>query len=189
MTIEQQINLAVHRARISVLNDDVTLESPLAALYLGISAKKLEELRRPIKTSELGVIPRLPFIKIFDAGAIGQNQPILYKLGDLRTFQQSIRVTDSHQAAVGAGLASWLNMKHPFFAKKSNAGELFILGDAWDIHLPDREVLFLELVTGRILIKSMSLTVAALGAWQSSSDQQIFIAKCEDLWNQQFINQ
>ena len=188
MTIEQQINLAVHRSRISVLNDDVTLESPLAALYLGISAKKLEELRRPIKTSELSVTPRLPFLKIFDAGAIGQNQPILYKLGDLRTFQQSIRVTDSHQAAVGAGLASWLNTKHPFFVKKSNAGELFILGDAWDMYLPDREVLFLELVTGRILIKSMKLTVAAIGAWQSSIDQGSFIVKCEDLWNQKSIN-
>ena len=183
ISIEQQINLAVHRSRISVLNDDVTLESPLAALYLGISAKKLEELRRPIKTSDFGVIPRLAFIKIFDAGAIGQNQPILYKLGDLRAFQQSIRVTDSHQAAVGAGLASWVNTKFPFFVKKSNSGGLVILGDAWDLSLPERETLFLDLLTGRILIKYLKLTVAALGAWQSYEYQKSFIAKCEELWN------
>ena len=189
MTIDQQIILAAHRSKISELNDDVTLESPLAALFLGISVKKLEELRRPIKTSEFGAIPRLPFLKIFAAGAIGQNQPILYKLGDLRTFQNSIRVTDSHQAAVGAGLALWLNTKHPFFVKKSNAGELFILGNAWDMHVPDREKLFLELVTGRISIKSMKLTVAAIGPWQSYTDQSNFIVKCEDLWNQKFINQ
>ena len=189
MTFDQQMILAVHRSKISELNDDVTLESPLAALFLCISVKKLEELRRPIKTSEFGAIPRLPFLKIFGAGAIGQNQPILYKLGDLRTFQNSIKVTDSHQAAVGAGLALWLDTKHPFFVKKSNVGELIILGDALDMHVPDRERLFLELVTGQISIKSMKLTVAAIEAWQSYTDQSSFIVKCEDLWNQKFITQ
>ena len=83
----------------------------------------------------------------------------------------------------------WLDTKHPFFVKKSNAGELIILGDALDMHVPDRERLFLELVTGQISIKSMKLTVAAIGAWQSYTDQSSFIVKCEDLWNQKFINQ
>ena len=183
ISIEQQINLAVQRSRISELNDDVTLESPLAALYLGISLKKLEELRRPIKKSDVGVIPRLPFLKIFDAGAIGQNQPTLYKLGDLRFYQQSIKVTDSHQAAVGAGLASWLNTKHPFFVKKSNSDELFILGNAWDMSLLERDMLFLDLFTGRISIKYLKLTVAALCEWQNYECQKRFIVDCEDLWN------
>ncbi len=92
-------------------------------------------------------------------------------------------MTDSHQAAVGAGLALWLNTKHPFFVKNSNSGELFILGNAWDMSLLERDRLFLDLFTGRIFIKYLKLTVAALSAWQNYEYQKRFIVDCEYLWN------
>lgn len=44
LSLAEKIQLAVQRSQISSLNDDTTLESELAALYLGVSEKKLEEL-------------------------------------------------------------------------------------------------------------------------------------------------
>ena len=45
LTLEQKLELAAQRSKIASFHDDTTLEPELAALYLGISEKKLEELR------------------------------------------------------------------------------------------------------------------------------------------------
>lgn len=102
--LSKKMEEARARSEIAGWHDDTTLDTELAALYLCMSVKKLEELRtQSVRASRAGSgSPAM--IKIFDAGAVGQNQPVLYKLGELRRFQQANTSNSSFDAAVAAGL-------------------------------------------------------------------------------------
>lgn len=168
-SIEEKIADAIRRSTIAALHDDTTLDSELAALYLGMSEAKLGELRSPLnkaKGSEAAGGP--PMIKVFDKGAVGQNQPVQYKLGVLREFQLKNTVSDSFAAAVGAGLAGWVTMRIPFFAeleKRSDRGRQILLGAAWDLVADNREERFKELVEKKIRLVMMSSAEAASSRW------------------------
>ena len=184
LPVAQRIDLAVQRSQIAALSDDTTLESELAALYLAVSEKKLEELRKPPsgRRSDLDQRPRLTFLKIFDEGAVGRNQPVLYKLGDLREFQRSIRATNTFQAAVNAGLAAWVRVKHPFFVQKTNAGNTVILADAWDLNISIRDELFGAFFRREIALKWMSPANAALAIWKDPQAHYCFVKNGEGYW-------
>jgi hypothetical protein len=173
LSMAQRLELAIQRSKIAELHDDTTLEPALAALYLGISEKKLEELRRPPKGSDESFTPRLPFLKIFDQGATGRNQPVLHKLGDLRAYQRMWRATDSFEAAANAGLAGWLVKKHPFYvAVIKGAGDV-VLADGWDPYLPEPDELFLALLRRTVTVRWMSLANAVLENWRDQEAQRI----------------
>jgi len=174
LTLEQKLELAAQRSKIAAFHDDTTLEPELAALYLGISEKKLEELRRASKNSRDHIFGRIPFYKIFDHDALGQNQPIQYKLGDLRYFHREIRVTNSHEAAVNAGLASWVFVKRPYFIRIETDGSRSIIDDAWNISSrldSEREQNLLDYIAGKIEIKFYTPAQAGLQLWNSSFNQ------------------
>lgn len=193
LTLEKKLELAAQRSKIASFHDDTTLEPELAALYLGISEKKLEELRRATTNARQHTSHRIPFYKIFDHDALGQNQPILYKLGDLRYFRSLIKVTDSHEAAVNAGLASWVfvnrqinsknkidgdyiiqrlltsfSKKQPYFLKREKDGSRSIIINAWDIdsvECAEGEKNLLDFITGKIDIKFYSFAQASIQVW------------------------
>jgi len=106
LSLDEQMARARVAAEIAAWPDDTTLSVNLAALYLGMSTKQLESLRkRTCKSDGSRGVDGPPMIKIFDKGAIGQNQPVNYKLGDLRQFQKDNMSTTSFDSAVNAGLA------------------------------------------------------------------------------------
>jgi hypothetical protein len=53
-------------------------------LYLGLSENELYELRHPPPAAQ-GVEGPI-FVKHIKRGAVGQNQPVLYFLGELRQY-------------------------------------------------------------------------------------------------------
>lgn len=177
LTIGQRIELARQRSQIAELNDETTLDSQLAALFLGISEKKLEELRKPPRFADKNKFPRLAFLKIFDDDARGRNQPNQYKLGALKEYQREISVTDTFQASVRAGLASWVSVIHPFFVQKSEAGYTVVLADAWDMHAPNRDVFFESFLRGEVDIEWMSSANAALAIWKDPTEHQVFVSQ------------
>ena len=96
--LKDLIATAQARSVISDLSDDTTLEPKLAALFLGISTKKLEAMRSA--AADAG----LPFVKMMNPSSKGRNQSIFYKLGDLRDFQKSLKVQSTFDACIKAGL-------------------------------------------------------------------------------------
>ncbi len=187
LTLEQKLELAAQRSKIASFHDDTTLEPELAALYLGISEKKLEELRRATTNARHHTSHRIPFYKIFDHDALGQNQPIQYKLGDLRYFHREIRVTDSHEAAVNAGLASWVFVKRPYFIKLEMDGSRSIIDDAWNLSSrldSDREQNLLDFIFGKIEIKFYTPAQAGLQLWNNSYNQMIHNGRVEFDFNE-----
>lgn len=130
-SLAHRLELAIQRSRIATLDDDTTLDSELAALYLGISEKKLEELRWPPKDSDIFTAPRLTFLKIYDHGATGRNQAVMYKLGDLRDYQRRLRATDTFESATNVGIAGWMTARQPFYTKTIQGIGDVVLADAW----------------------------------------------------------
>ena len=82
-------------------------------MYLGLSENELYELRHPPPAAQ-GVEGPI-FVKHIKRGAVGQNQPVLYFLGELRQYLGRLRGSTSHQVALNSGILSWVSATLPFF--------------------------------------------------------------------------
>ena len=174
--LDQKLAEGKARSVIASWDDDTTLDSELTALYLCISGKKLEELRGQWNKASGGHGAAGPaIIKIFDKGATGQNQPVLYKLGALREFQRKVTAPDSFNAAVNAGLAAWATVQRPFFAVPEQTGiSTRLVADAWDLDDAQREANFAALLQGRLRVLWMSADRAARSVWTNHSKHSTF---------------
>ena len=176
-SLEDKLKLGQARSQISLWCDDTTVDEELAALYLGISVKKLQELRAPPKEAkDKQRVAGPPFIKIFDPGATGQNQPVQYKLGDLREYQKHIKATDTFDAAVKAGLAGWMTIRQPFFAPPEDLKGITIVADAWDMNDPLREDRFADLVSGNVQVIWLTPAEASTIRWTNVEKHRAFAA-------------
>lgn len=154
-SLDEKLALGKARSEISSWNDDTTLDSELSALYLGISEQSLAELPTEDEkaSDKTGEVSGPPVIKIFASGAKGRNQPVQYKLRDLRAYQRKITARDRFQAVVNAGMAGWCANRHPFFAELEARKQPMILSaDAWDMEDPKREQLFASLADKKLRV-------------------------------------
>ncbi|MCX7139834.1 MAG: hypothetical protein NT123_01805 [Proteobacteria bacterium] len=176
-SLEEKLKLGQARSQVSSWHDDTTVDDELAALYLGISKKKLEELRAPSKEAkDKQRVAAPPILKIFDPGAKGQNQPVQYKLGDLREYQRSIKAADIFDAAVKAGLAGWMTIRQPFFAHPEDREKTVIVADAWDMGDPSREDLFANLMNRRVRVVWLTPAEASRMRWTDVGRHRAFAA-------------
>lgn len=119
------------RSELATMDDDTTLPADLAAIYLCISTKQLAELRKRLpskavssKSSKDKSVKESPkqglrMIKLTDKDAVGINQPVTYKLGDLRAYQNAHMGYDTFEAALASGILGWMSDKFPFFSKQT----------------------------------------------------------------------
>lgn len=150
------------RDEIAGMRDDTTLPEELAAIYLGVSVAELAEHRstkskKPAtgSKSQASAVspPKIKMLKPIRQGAVGQNQKVLYKLGHLREYQDSITVESSFDAAVKAGIYGFVSIRAPFFAqleKRSDRGRAMLVGKAWDRKDPRWAECFKELFDGKL---------------------------------------
>lgn len=169
-TLEQKLAEGSARSVIAGWNDDTTVDSEMAALYLGLSESKLAELRGSSNKAKAGdEAAGPPLIKYFDKGAAGQNQPVLYKLRDLREYQKKSTASDSFNAALNAGLAGWTTMRQPFFAELDKRRQpLALEAHAWDMGDPKREGFFAALANGSTRVVWITPAEAAGSRWTRS---------------------
>lgn len=169
-SLEQELAEGSARSVIAGWNDDTTVDSEMAALYLGISESKLAELRGSANQAKSGQeAGGPPLIKYFDKGAAGQNQPVLYKLRDLREYQEKSTASDSFNAALNAGLAGWTAMRQPFFAELERRRQPLVLeAHAWDMDDPKREGYFASLANGSMRVVWITPAEAAGSRWTRS---------------------
>lgn len=172
---------------IAGMHDDTTLPEELAAIYLGISVSELAEHRkakRPAKTgfgskssSSAETPPRLKMIKPIREDAVGQNQKVLYKLGDLRDYQKAIKVESSFDAAVTAGLYGFVSIQAPFFAtipKKADRGRSTLIAKAWDKLDPKWGERFKDVADGKLQAVWLTPAQAASSRWTTVAAHKAF---------------
>lgn len=165
------------RDEIAGMRDDTTLPEELAAIYLGVSVAELAE-QRSTKSKKLATgsksqaattsPPKIKMIKPIRLGAVGQNQKVLYKLGHLREYQESITVESSFDAAVKAGIYGFVSVRAPFFAqleKRSDRGQVKLVGKAWDRKDPKWADRFKDLFEGKLRAVWLTHAEAATSAW------------------------
>lgn len=83
--------------RVCALHDDAVVSAPLAAAYLGITNKKLTNLRQH------GGGP--PYIQYPEPGSKARNQKVLYRKGPLKVWRAAHEVGSTLEAASIRGMA------------------------------------------------------------------------------------
>lgn len=157
--LEEKMAKARMRAEIATWNDDTTLEADLACVYLGMSPTKLEELR-----ATDGQGPKI--LKYPDKNAKGRNQPVLYKLGDLRDYQRRCSSSGSFDAAKKAyGMTGFMTTLNPFFAKAEPKGRFSLWGDAWDDEDDEGAELLRRMMSGDLSLVWLSPADASVALW------------------------
>lgn len=185
--LDQMLAEARVASELASLNDDTTLPEALAAIYLGISTAELAEHRKPPKKKKAAPAakaeasdsktPRLKMIKPIREGAVGQNQKVLYKLGDLRAYQKSITVESSFEAAVNAGIYGFVAIQVPFFAtvpKRGERGPAILVGKAWDKLDPEWAKRFRDVVDGNLMVEWMTPAAASSNLWTTVAAHKAF---------------
>ncbi len=165
--LEKRLDELRLRHQISMMHDDSTLEPDLAAIYLGISLKKLEQMRLRAEKAGDATDVSPPFIKIVEAGTSGRNQAVRYKLGDLREFQKRFKVKTSFEACLNARMTDWTHGAHQFYVHKTG-DESEVVAAVSDVRVRGRDSLFARFIAGELDIREMTLRAAAKCRWQSS---------------------
>lgn len=180
-SLDQLMSEARIRNEIAGMNDDTALPEELAAIYLGISVSELAEMRKPpkkaAKSADSKSPPRLKMLKPIRDGAVGQNQKVLYKLGHLRAYQESITVESSFQAAVVGGIYGFMTIQAPFFAQlktRSDRGRVTLLAKAWDKADRRWAERFKALFDGKLRAVWMTPAEAIHCVWGSESQHKEF---------------
>lgn len=169
-TEDAELAVLKRRSQISELSDDTTLQPHQAAIYLGISAKKLEAMRSSVQPSGP------PFIKLVDKTSKARNQSVFYKLGDLRRYQDEFRVKSSHEAALKTDIYKFTRVAHSFYAKQETGA---LLREVVDFHnLAEREQFFLKYLQGTVRVRRLTLCDAVHAEWSDAR----FHSKLRDGW-------
>lgn len=174
------------RDEIAGMRDDTTLPEELAAIYLGVSVAELAEQRSSkSKKQRMGSKsqaaaaspPTIKMLKPIRQGAVGQNQKVLYKLGHLREYQESITVESSFDAAVKAGIYGFVSVRVPFFAqleKRADRGRVTLVGKAWEQKDPKWADRFKDLFDGKLRALWLTPAEAASSRWTNLSAHKTF---------------
>jgi hypothetical protein len=184
-SIEELIAHARLRNEIASWHDDVTMEPVLAAFFLGISVKKLEELRR-VEPDENGNGGGPRFIKMTNRKSKGLNQAVLYKLGDLRRYQDDHKVASVFEGGNRASMFEMLSVEEPFFTSKQPDGSIQIERSALDFDDPKaREQLFFQFMKSELDVHFMPWSVAARLRWSNNDKRNEVRRYLTELLNQE----
>lgn len=162
--IEQTLDELRLRHQVSGMHDDSTLEPYLAALFLGISLKKLEQMRLNAEKAGDSAAVSPPFIKMVEPGAAARNQAIRYKLGDLKAFQDRFKVNSSFEASLKAGVADWTKNVHQFYVTTTDT-EPAIVAAVNDFADPERVQYFYKFIAGDLDVIGKTLRGVAKSRW------------------------
>lgn len=180
-TLAEKIADAQARDLIARLDDDCTVDTDLAALYLCISPRQLEDLRSGSEGPDM--------MKAIQKGAQGSNQPVHYKMGSLREWQRGLQASGSFDAAVKGGLAGWVSERRPFFAELDEAFNArrrdILVGDAWDARDQEREDRFARLVGGSLRVVWMTALEAASALWDDAAAHRVYAERALALLRQE----
>lgn len=159
-TLAEKLVAAQARDIIAKLDDDTLVDTEMAAIYLYMSVRQLEDLRAE------GGGPDIE--KTIQKDAQRQNQPVRYAMGELRRYRRSRTASSTFDAALKAGLAGWVSVQMPFFAEPKESGRRardVLLRCAWDADEESSEELFASLARGSIRAIWLTAAEASASIW------------------------
>lgn len=169
------------RAELAVMHDDTTLPAELAAIYLCISSKQLGELRKrvPLLKGKESKFKGPRMIKLSDGEAIGSNQPVTYKIGDLRKYQTEHSGYDTFETSLASGLMGWVSNPAPFFVrfdKTSGRDSVVFVAKAWGwgSNMAAKESLIKEALDGVLKVMWVLPADATRALWEKPSGHKAF---------------
>lgn len=192
-SLDEMIVDAERRNRLAKLDDDTTVEAELAAFYLIISPSQLRELRKTELPSEedkkaakaakaSGSKEEPPkrkglrMIKLVDKEAVGLNQKVTYKMGDLRRFQDDHSGYDTFETTLAAGILGWVSDQRPFFCKPapSRRGTPRVVAKGWGLRsdLDAREKLVKQVFDGELELHWVTAAEAARWTWDDPAEHK-----------------
>jgi hypothetical protein len=207
MALDDMIANAERRGRLAALPDDTTVEAELAAFFLIMSMSQLRELRKEELPSEedklaarvekaaeaaakaagrtrkkpadsVDAKPKgLRMIKIAEKGAIGSNQPVTYKMGDLKDFQMQHSGYGTFEVRLAsAGLLGFVSEPVPFFAspKPDRKGRPILLCKGWGMDQAGREKLVSSALAGETRCVWLTPVQALHSLWASEAAHKAF---------------
>lgn len=207
MALDDMIANAERRGRLAALPDDTTVEAELAAFFLIISMSQLRELRKDELPSEedkkaarlekaaeaaakaagrtrkkqvdpADAKPKgLRMIKIAEKGAVGFNQPVTYKMGDLKDFQKQHSGYGTFELRLAsAGLLGFVSEPVPFFAspKPDRKGSPILQCKGWGMDQAGREKLVASALAGEIRCVWLTPAQALHSLWASEERHKKF---------------
>ncbi|SEA43710.1 hypothetical protein [Acidovorax soli] len=205
-SLDAMIADAERRGRLAALPDDTTVEAELAAFFLIISMSQLRELRKEALPSEedkkaariekaaeaaakaAGRTRKKPddsdakpkglrMIKISEKDAVGTNQPVTYKMGDLKEFQRQHSGYGTFEVRLAsAGLLGFVSEAVPFFAspKPDRKGRTILQCAGWGMDQAGRENLVASTLAGKTRCVWLTPAEALHSLWSSEKEHKRF---------------
>lgn len=207
MGLDDMIANAERRGRLAALPDDTTVEAELAAFFLIMSMSQLREHRKEELPSEedkkaarlemaadaaakaAGRTRKKPvdpadakpkglrMIKIAEKGAVGSNQPVTYKMGDLKDFQKQHSGYGTFEVRLAsAGLLGFVSEAVPFFAspKPDRKGRPILQCKGWGMDQAGREKLVASTLAGETRCVWLTPAQALHSLWTSEARHKEF---------------
>jgi FAD/FMN-containing dehydrogenase len=206
LALDEMIANAERRGRLAALPDDTTVEAELAAFFLIISMSQLRELRKEGLPSEEDKLaarvekaaeaaakaagrtrkrpddsdakPKgLRMIKIAEKGAVGSNQPVTYKMGDLKEFQRQHSGYGTFEVRLAsAGLLGFVTEVVPFFAspKPDRKGRPILQCAGWGMDQAGREKLVASALAGNTRCVWLTPVQALHSLWETEKAHKAF---------------
>ena len=172
-TLVEKLVAVQARDIIAKLDDDTLVDTEMAAIYLYMSERQLEDLRAG------GDGPQIE--KTIQKDAQRQNQPVRYAMGELRRYRRARTSSSTFDAALKAGLAGWVSAQAPFFAERDQAFNAkrrdVLVGCAWEQGDDEREASFAKLFRGELRVVWMTPMEAASALWASASSHRAHSAR------------
>ncbi|MES2242131.1 MAG: hypothetical protein V4639_04585 [Pseudomonadota bacterium] len=207
LALDDMIANAERRGRLAALPDDTTVEAELAAFFLIISMSQLRELRKEELPSEEDKLaarvekaaeaaakaagrtrkkpadpadakPKgLRMIKIAEKGAVGYNQPVTYKMSDLKDFQKQHSGYGTFEVRLAsAGILGFVSEPVPFFAspKPDRKGRSILRCKGWGMDQAGREELVASTLAGEMRCIWLTPAEALHSLWVSEKLHKAF---------------
>lgn len=207
MGLDDMIANAERRGRLAALPDDTTVEAELAAFFLIMSMSQLREHRKEGLPSEEDKLaarvekaaeaaakaagrtrkkpvdaadakPKgLRMIKIAEKGAVGSNQSVTYRMGDLKDFQKQHSGYGTFEVRLAsAGLLGFMSEAVPFFAspKPDRKGRPILQFKGWGMDQSAREKLVASALAGETRCVWLTPAQALHSLWASEARHKEF---------------
>ena len=116
-------------------------------------------------------------IKIAEKGAVGSNQPVTYKMGDLREFQKQHSGYGTFEVRLAsAGLLGFVSEAVPFFAspKLDRKGGPVLQCKGWGMDQAARERLVASALAGEVRCVWLTPAQALHSLWANEASHEAF---------------
>jgi hypothetical protein len=170
-----QIEILDVMDRLARLPDDATISNDMGALYLGISSSSLSVMRQKGEGPD--------YIQYPTAGSKARNQKVIYRMGDVRSWRNSKKVSSTMEAAEIRGMAfstiGHMSIHEPFFVLDS-----IIQNHATDLTQQE----FIDAINSGADVQNITINDVLQYKWDNTELQEKYINQAKVVFDNAINN-